>query len=202
MRIINPMIIRLAKKGEAEQIAQIHQQEIKTGFLSSLGQSFLKKLYQAIIESDNSFCTVAEIDGQIIGFIAGSANVNHLYRYFLKKYSLGAFITLLPKIFNLRAIRKILESLLYPKKEKKLPKAELLTIAIKNKYQGQGVAGLMFKKFVEEMKNREIKTFKVVVGEILPRAISFYEKMGFQFHSFISIHDKELSRIYTYKIKL
>ena len=45
-----------------------------------------------------------------------------------------------------------------------------------------------------------IKKFRVVVGESLSRAIGFYEKVGFKFHSNITIHGNSLSKIYIYNI--
>jgi len=195
------MLIRLAKKNESRQIAEIHRQEIKKGFLRSLKKSFLTKLYSAIIESEFSFCIVAESDALIIGFIAGATNITKFYQYFLKKYFFQATLTLLPHIFNLRTLRKIFETLFYPKKEKELPKAELLTIAVKKKFQGKGAASQMFEKFVLEMKERGVNTFKVVVGKELLPAIKFYERVGFQFLKEIKIHGQESSLVYLYKIK-
>ena len=196
------MIIRLANKIEADQIAKIHHQEINRGFLSQLGIKFLVNLYKAMIVSDSAFIVVAEEDGRVIGFISGCTNVSKFYRDFYKKYALSAFFILLPQIFKPSILKKILETLKYPKEGKKdLPKAELLTIAILKEFHGQGIAQKMFEKFVSEMEKRGINVFKVVVGESLSQAIKYYEKMGFEFHSSCSIHGKELSRIYTYKVK-
>ena len=195
------MIIRLAIKNDAGCIAEIHQKEIKKGFLSTLNKNFLTKIYSAIIESKDGFCVVAEESGAIIGFAAGATNLNKFYFYFLKKYFFQAVFLLLPQIFNLRKIKKILEVLFYSKKENGLPKAELLTIAVKNQFQGQGIAGQIFERFVFEMKKRGVDNFKVVVGEKLLPAIKFYEKSGFRFLRNTSIHGKELSRIYIYQIE-
>ena len=46
-----------------------------------------------------------------------------------------------------------------------------------------------------------LKQFKVIVGEELKRAIGFYEKMRFEFHSSTSIHKNKSSKIYIYNIK-
>ena len=194
------MKICLAEKKEAEQIAEIHKTEIKKGFLSSLKKPFLTNLYSAIIESDFSFCVAAEKDNQVIGFIAGTSSINKVYSYFLKKYFFQSVLMLLPQIFNFKKLKKIFESLFYPKKENNLPKAELLTIAVKKEFQGQGIANQMFEKFVSEMKNRQVEIFKVIVGEELKPSIKFYEKNGFQFLKKISIHNKQASRVYVYPI--
>jgi ribosomal protein S18 acetylase RimI-like enzyme len=195
------MIICLADRSEAERIAEIHQQEIKKGFLSSLKSSFLTKIYSAVIESKSSFCIVAEENKEIIGFIAGTSDLDNFYFYFLKSYFFQAIFFLFPQIFNLDRIKKIIEILFYPRKEKKLPKAELLTIAVKSQFQGQGIATQMLKNFILEMKKRRVANFKVVVGEELSLAIGFYEKMGFKFYSSTTIHKNQPSRVYIYNIK-
>ncbi|MFH1392113.1 MAG: GNAT family N-acetyltransferase [bacterium] len=192
------MQICLADKKDATQIARIHKQEISQGFLSSLGEKFLAKLYEAIIKSPGAFVIVAKKNNQIIGFISGCANTKKFYRYFVKRYFFQALFILLLKIQNLK---KILETLKYSQENKNLPKAELLTIAVIKKYQGRGIAQKLFKKFFQEMRRKKITKFKVIVGENLIRANRFYEKSGFRMHSCISIHNNQKSRIYIYDQK-
>jgi ribosomal protein S18 acetylase RimI-like enzyme len=197
------MKICLADKRDARQIAKIHRKEINQGFLSQLGENFLSKLYEAMILSKNAFVVVAKENNQVIGFVSGCPNVKYFYKNFFKKYFFPSLIALLPKLFNVSIFKKILETLKYPSKEKKqkLPEAELLTIATLKEFHGQGTAQKLFERFILEMKNRDVQEFKVVVGENLPRAITFYEKMGFEFHSPVSIHKNQASRVYVYKIK-
>jgi ribosomal protein S18 acetylase RimI-like enzyme len=192
------MIIRLAIKNDAGQIADIHRKEIINGFLSGLGDKFLEKIYSALIEFDMSFCVVAEEGGRVIGFIAGTVELNGFYYYFLLKYFLTSIFFLMPQIFKFQKIKKIVEVLFYPKKEKGMPGAELLTMAIRNEFQGQGIAGRMLEKFIFEMKSKGVGSFKVVVGGNLAPAIKFYEKSGFRFVRNINIHGEEPSRIYVY----
>jgi len=196
------MNISLATKEDSIQIAKIHKQEINQGFLSQLGVKFLSKLYERMISSENSFVIVSKDNDEIIGFINGCTNLKKFYKDFLRKYIFWAIIILLPKFLNFATITKILETLKYSKKkEKNLPETELLTIAVKKEFHGQKIAQKMFDFFVNEMKNRKIKQFKVVVGKNLLRAIGFYEKMGFKFDSSASIHKNKSSRIYIYNIK-
>jgi len=196
------MNICLATKNDALEIAKIHKQEINQGFLSQLGIKFLAKLYEAMILSKESFVVVAKENNQIIGFISGCVNVKNFYKDFLKNHTFSAIIILLPKFFNFVTIKKIFETLKYSKrKEDNLPEAELLVIASKREFHGKGIALKTFECFINEMKKREIEQFKVIVGENLSRAIGFYEKMGFNFHSNTNIHKKEPSRIYIYNIK-
>jgi len=195
------MITRIATKEDARQIAKIHRKEIQEGFLSSLPPRFLAVLYEAIIESNTSFCAVVQgEDNQVEGFIAGTTNVKGFYAYFLKHYFVQASILLLPRVFRMRTIKRIYENLRYPQRESSLPMAELLTIAIRKEVQGQGIGGQMLEQFVKEMKKRKVSTFKVIVGENLEHAIRFYEKSGFKFLKTIALHDDETSRVYIYHI--
>ncbi|KKP41354.1 MAG: Acetyltransferase [Parcubacteria group bacterium GW2011_GWA2_33_14] len=135
---------------------------------------------------------------EISGGFLSSLHIK-FYKYFLSHYFFQSFVILLPKIFS--SFKKILESFLYPKKEQSLPKAELLTIAIIKKFQGQGLGKLLLDVFLDQMKQRNITVFKVVVGEELINAIKFYEKNNFTFLKNISIHTNAPSRVYCYEIK-
>lgn len=194
------MNIYLSDKKNVIQIAQIHLQEINQGFLSQLGLKFLTKLYKAMIFSKNSFVVVAKENNQIVGFISGCTNLNHFYRHFLKKYFFSICFILLPKIFKISIFKKIKETLQYKNTKNNLPPEELLSIGVVKKFQGQGIAQALLTEFIKEMKKRKVNQFKVIVGEKLPRAIAFYEKMGFKFFSKLSIHQGQSSRIYIYDL--
>lgn len=189
------MNISLALREDALQIAKIHKAEIKKGFLSSLPLYFLEKLYSSIIGT--GFCITAKEEKEVIGFIAGTIDLKETYSFFIKRYFFQSIIVLLPKILN---VRKIIESLFYPNKENGVLKAELLTIAVKKDFQGQGLATKMFPLFVQEMKNRGVSCFKVLVGEDLKPAISFYEKQGFKFLKDTTVHKNNISKIYVYNL--
>lgn len=205
------MTIELVHQKEAEEIAEIHKKEISFGFLSTLKKSFLTKLYSAVIRSPYGFCLVAKEKEKVIGFVSGVTNIDRLYLYFLRRYFFHSTVVLLPQVFNFKNLRKILETLFYPirkigsfvkkgTKKEKLPKAELLSIAIDKNFQRQGLGGELIKGFISEMKKRKVKEFKVIVGENLMPAINFYEKHGFEFIKTIKIHSNQSSRVYIYQI--
>lgn len=192
------MNISLSHKEDALAMAKIHKAEISGGFLSSLSLAFLSRFYLALVQSPVSFCIVAKENNQVVGFVAGTTNLNAFYKYFLAHYFFQSCIILLPKIFS--SFKKVLETLLYSKKKESLPKAELLTIAITKQFQGQGLGRLMLAPFIAEMKKRKIAIFKVLVGEELKPAIKFYGKNSFTFLKNITIHGKNPSRVYSYTI--
>jgi len=195
------MNIRLANKKDCLEIAEIHFQEIKYGFLNQLGKKFLSYFYMAMITSPNAFLVVTEEDNKVIGFISGCTNLNKFYKDFARQYTFKSFLILLKKIFSFSIFKKVFEVMSYSKKEEKdLPSSELLSIAIIKEYQGQGIAQKLLERFVSEMKTREINKFRVIVGENLPQANKFYAKSGFIFHSKNSVHKDIPSNIYIYNI--
>ena len=194
------IIIHFAKKEDALEIAKIHKAEISKGFLSSLSDSFLETFYLSIIDSKEGFCIVSKDSGKVVGFVAGVFDINEFYSNFFKKYFLKSFFVLFKRFFSIHFLKKLFETLLYPRKEKDLPKAELLTLAVKSQFQGRGIASQMFAKFAQEMKNKNVKYFKVLVGEGLAPAIKFYEKNGFKFVKNTKVHGDKNSRIYIFNV--
>ncbi|MBX4200629.1 GNAT family N-acetyltransferase [Candidatus Parcubacteria bacterium] len=192
------MKVSLGQKSDAREIASIHKSEIRGGFLSSLPLPFLQTLYEAQIASPFSFCVIAKEEGRVIGFVSGVTDLNAFYKYFISRHFFQSVLILLPKVFS--SLKKIGETLLYPKKSESLPKAELLVIAISSQFQGKGLGRLLLDGFLLQMKQRDVKIFKLIVGEELTNAIKFYEKNGFTFLKTITIHGKIPSRVYVYNI--
>jgi len=193
-------LVRLANKQDSYFIARLHKIYINKGFLSVLGVSFLKELYEYISTSKESFCVVAEESNKILGFVSLTENVSKLYKNFIKKNFSKIIIILFPKILNARILKKIYETLKYPsEKLPDLPDAELLSIVVDPDYQGKNISKLLFEALIYECGKRNIKSFKVVVGDSLTRAKSFYIKAGGKKAAEIEIHKGEKSLIYVWE---
>jgi dTDP-4-dehydrorhamnose reductase len=190
--------IRFANDRDIGKIAQIYQQKIKTGFVSSLGLPFLARLYETIIKSKYGTCLVVELDNKVVGFIAGAFNTNKLYWDFSRRnfFKVGPMLAL--KVLNPKKIKKVFETLFYPKKRKELSGAELFVVELEEDLEEGELRDLLFKNFVSEIKKRNIKSFKTVVHESFKDTIDFYKRMGLKFYEPIEIHKGERSEIYLY----
>ncbi len=73
-------------------------------------------------------------------------------------------------------------------------------IAVHKEFQSQGVARSMLKEFIEQMRKRGVKEFRVMVGKDLLSAIRLYESSGFQFVKETAVHGAQQSLIYVYSI--
>ncbi|MHC4986528.1 MAG: hypothetical protein ACYTFO_10285, partial [Planctomycetota bacterium] len=72
-------VVPLTRRHAAET-ARLHAVGIDDGFLSTLGQAFLKQIYQAVPACASSFGYAFEADGRVLGFIACAENTSAFYR--------------------------------------------------------------------------------------------------------------------------
>lgn len=187
------------------QIVAIHRKEIGQGFLSSLGDKALQLIFSLAAESESGVLLVARDTAQkdqAGGFLLGTFNTNAFYKDFLLRKSLAAVFGLIPKLLSFERLRKALETLLYPTKEKAddMPQAELFDIAVLKEYQGTGMAQMLFHCFSDTLAERGFKEFKITTGESLVRAQRFYESLGAQIVASIEIHKGQRTLVYVYRI--
>lgn len=193
--LINELNIR-----HAEQVAWLHIQGINTGFISSLGIEFVMALYGAIAEDKNSFGFVAVEDDKILGFVAFTTNLSKLYKAIILKRGLHFAFLLAGKMFSLERIKKVLETLFYPGRIRKinLPSAELLSIVVAQQGQGKGLATQLVQAGLQECQKREIDKVKVLVGTGNEAANKLYLKCGFELAKQIENHGV-VSNVYVVK---
>ena len=133
---------------DIKQVVNIHRQEIRQGFLSSLGNKALELLFSLAVESNYGVLLIAKNanNRKVCGFLLGTVDTGKFYKDFLIKKSFQAIIVLIPKMLSLDTIRKLMETLFYPSKSEiqDMPNAELLDIAIVKEHQGTGLARSLF----------------------------------------------------------
>jgi len=170
------------ESSHAEQVAKLHIEGISTGFISSLGLDFVTALYEAIAEDKNSFGFVAEEDEKVLGFIALTSNLNRLYKSVILKKGCRFALLLAGKMFSMKRIKKVFETLSYPGRIKKmeLPSAELLSIVVAEEGRGKGLGTQLLQKRFQECQKRKIEKVKVLVGADNERANKLYLKCGFE----------------------
>jgi ribosomal protein S18 acetylase RimI-like enzyme len=180
------------------QVAALHIQGIPTGFISSLGPSFVAALYDAIAEDPNSFGFAAVEGDRVLGFVAFTTNLSKLYRYVALKKGLKFALVLIRRMCSIEALKKVWDNVLYPSKMKKmdLPDAELLSIAVAPEGRGKGIAQQLVDAGMEECRKRRIEKVKVLVADFNKPANKLYQKTGFQRVCQITSHGV-LSNIYT-----
>jgi len=174
----------------AHKVAALHIRGIHTGFISSLGSDFVTALYEAIAAGDNSFGFAIEDDKKLLGFVAFSSNLNKLYKSIIMKKGFSFVLLLAGRIFSIKRIRKIIETLLYPARTKKanLPAAELLSIVVDSHSRHQGLGTELVQKSFERCVQMGLDKVKVLVAADNYPAKSLYRKCGFRLVSQTKSH--------------
>jgi ribosomal protein S18 acetylase RimI-like enzyme len=166
----------------AEQVAKLHISGIATGFISSLGTDFVKALYCAIAESEHSVCLVVVQDNKVLGFASFTTDLNKLYKSLIFKRGLKFFLMLCRKMFSVRTVKKIFETMFYPARIKKmsLPEAEFLSMAIADEARGKGLATKLVRRGFEECAKLGVKELKIFAAVDIQAINNMYKKLGFR----------------------
>lgn len=164
------------------QVAKLHLEGIKGGFITSLGINFITALYDAIAQSDSNFGLVAHEDSKILGFIIFSTNLKQLYKSIILKKGLWFVLLLANRMCSFRQIKNIVETLRYPKRIRSLniPSTGLMSIAVSYETRGKGLATMLIQKGFSECLKRDIDRVRVLVGTDNVPANALYRKCGFK----------------------
>ena len=182
-------IIPLAAE-HAREVAKLHIEGIGTGFISSLGVNFVTALYKAIAESRESFGYVAIKDSKVVGFATFTQDVNKLYKSIIRTSGIKFSFLLLRKMFSWNAIRRIFETLFYPKRIERLqlPEAEFLSMVVSPEARGYGLATRFVKTGFHECACRGIKELKILAAVSIGPINKMYEKFGFKVRTQMESH--------------
>ena len=186
-----------------DQLAEVHRAEISEGFLSTLGPSFLRTLYQTLASSKSAFVLVSIEGNRVQGFIVGAMDTGAVYKEFFNRAGFKALRFLLPKLFSVARIKRICETLFYPKKKQSdsLPEPEILNFCVRSDLQSKGVGTQLFLSLCDEFRQRGVSQIRIVTGESQLSAQKFYEKKNARLAANIQVHKDSQSRVYVYDIE-
>ena len=185
-------------------MVRLHRHIFPDYFLTHLGQEFLELFYNHLIPRPG-YSFVARCNGQIIGFVTGTADPDQFYHGFYKHNFLSlARIVLVRmfldphvrssiwgRLFHLRyAGRALLRSRPPQNNGSAQPIAEaaptphgiahLLSIGVADDFRGQGVAESLSDRFCREAKEDGRRLVLLSVLAENARAIRFYTRTGWQ----------------------
>lgn len=167
-----------------EGITSLHRAAFPEFFLTSLGPRFLRLLYAGFISHPQGICLVAEEEGAMIGFVAGTMSPSNFFGELLRRQALRFAISAIPGLLRspLFATRKCLGALFYRGEVPGgIPDAALLSsIAVSPATQSKGAGQALVQAFVEEVRMRGGTAIYLTTDESEnERANRFYAKCGF-----------------------
>jgi ribosomal protein S18 acetylase RimI-like enzyme len=172
-------VVRLGCEADAAAAGKLHAERIPGGFLAFLGSGFLTRLYRRVCRSSSSFLLIAEEGDQVVGFVAGSADVPGLYRAFVLRDGLASAFDALGPL--LRGWRRAFETLRHGSSEGVGTGrgVELLAIAVDPSHQGRGIGEQLVAAFLRQVATSHAHAAYVVVAVDNVRAVALYRRAGF-----------------------
>jgi ribosomal protein S18 acetylase RimI-like enzyme len=188
---------------ELSEVSELHRQEMESGFLSTLKGKLLENLYEFISNDPFSFLIIAKDKDKVVGYICGTSKIGGLYKRFIKKKFFKALLSLIPNLFSLKVIPRIVETLLYPTKREisSLPDAEIIAFAVRKEYRGTGLAHKLFDEALVCFKRLNVDSITIVTGLNQVAAQKFYEKKGAEKVGLVEVHRGVKSVIYNFRIR-
>lgn len=188
------LTVRRMKSQDAPDVALLHSGQIDFGFISTLGGRFLRLLYSAMLRSGLACIQVAEADGRVVGFVAGTPAVKRLFSRVLRKHWWRFGLILLPKALSPRVVRYCWETLRYPTRHEieGLPEAELLSIAVAPSYAGQGIGKQLVERLLTDLRACGADAVRVAVLATTD-ANKFYQRVGFTLRGQVPSHGRALN---------
>jgi ribosomal protein S18 acetylase RimI-like enzyme len=203
--------VRLATSRDVPAVAALHSAAISGGFLASLGDRFLSRLYSRIIESSHGFLLVADglrpaarvgdkgtDTSDLAGFVAGSAEVGRLYREFVRRDGLPVALSSGFKLMT--SLPRVVENLRYGTRKEPLregsapaagpagPETELLALAVDGAARRRGIGAALVESFLDSAATSGSGSARVVVGSENDGALALYRRAGFVQSARLELH--------------
>ena len=120
---------------------------------------------------------------KIVGFVAFAADIGSLYKSAILENGMRFVLLLAGRLFSIKNIRNILETMFYPARTKKkieLPKAELLSIVVAEEERGKGLSEALIREGLALCRQKKIENVKVLIGTDNEPANRLYRRCGFR----------------------
>lgn len=187
-----------------DEIAVLHKREIADGFLSTLNQKFLARLYAAVVRCNEAFLLVATQGDtrKVVGFICGATDTSRVLRGCLWRSGFRLMVPLLPRLFSWQIATRALETLRYAGNggSAVFPRAEILNFCVAGNLQGLGIGRSLFAALAAEFKQRGIGSIKIVTGESQISAQGFYDSVRATRVGDVQVHEGTHSVAFIYDI--
>ena len=168
--------------GLIEDLANLHRKAFPAFFLTQLGSSFLKTLYQGYLDDQNSGILVAEENGKIEGFIAYSNDYPKFYKNLIRKKLIRfAWCSFLAAIQHPSFVKRLFGAFGKSDSVLKTEKyVELASICTDPAMEGQGIGSALIEYLISKVDFNEFAYINLETdAEGNDRVNRFYQKNGF-----------------------
>jgi len=170
---------------QIEKVVGVHLRSFPGFFLSFLGPQFLHLYYESIVDYEQAVGYVYVEDGQVLGFVCGTAGTSGFYSYLLRTHLLRFAIAALGAAIRKPSIvPRLARALRYPSQtSRREDSATLTSIAVDPAHQNRGIGAELVGAFLREMRRRGIRAVYLTTDrEYNDQVNAFYLAMGFVVH--------------------
>lgn len=166
------------------ELSRLHVEAFPGFFLTSLGEPFLRLLYDSFVNEPDGICIVAEEGGRVVGLVAGTMEPNGFFRRILRRRGWRFGLAALPGLVKnpAFAIRKCGGAIFYRgERPSGNPDAVLLSsLAVSPSIQSKGVGRRLVEAFNGEVARRGgSAVYLTTDNQGNDRTNRFYESCGF-----------------------
>ncbi len=194
------MEIKSIPKNDLRFVVKVHNNSFKGFFLTELGDRFLKFYYDCVRKDVKGILLGFYDEGQLSGFCAAttlSKGFNsHLVKQNLFRFSLIGLGLLLARTKALiRLVKNFSKT--DPDKSDNGGYAELLSIGVCNKNQGQGIGKKLLIQLEKELRLKGCTALSLTTDyNNNGKAIQFYQGMGYEiYYDFIAYPNRKMYRL-------
>jgi len=174
--------IRAMQTQDVPRVVETHLASFSGFFLTFLGPAFLAQLYSGIIADPSGIALVAEKDGQIVGFVAGTCQPAGFYtRLLRRRWWRFGLASIKPVLRNPRIVPRLLRALAMPGQARAAAgEGTLMSIAVLPERQGQGIGQALVRAFLSEAARRGLNKVNLTTDRVANDAANvFYQRLGF-----------------------
>ncbi len=181
---------RSACADDLTAIVQVHLSAFHSGFtLSALGPKFLYKYYRQVLCFDEGLLLVAEVEGKIVGFVAGFTDPRRFYQTLARhkwQFAIPA-LRAIPRHPHLllrgwslvRRVIRPMERLA----DASQASCELSSAAVRPEAAGQGIGQALVRAFVDAARAKNASGVSLTTDAVNNEDVNrFYRRLGFRLH--------------------
>jgi ribosomal protein S18 acetylase RimI-like enzyme len=173
-------ILRMAVS-DVPDVVRVHLTAFPGFFLSFLGPRFLSLYYEECVKQ-GEIASVAIIQGQLAGFVMGSAHPAQFYSGLVRRRALRFAAIALPAVIKQpRIALRVARALSKPKDAQRIDgTATLMSLGVAPDRRGQGIGSKLVAAFLAEARARGSSRVDLTTDQAQnEKTNEFYRRMGF-----------------------
>lgn len=191
--------LRLLRRDELADIVRIHINAFDGFFLTSLGESFLKTYYRAVLKSSDSILIGAFMGKELVGFSVGTVVAKGYNKKLILSHLFSFSWEGVKLIFgNPRAILQLKNNFNKVESDQDNGEySELYSIAVAPGVCTRGIGSMMIQFFEQEAKKRGATRVSLTTDSCKnEKTLTFYSKNGYRlYYEFLAYPSRKMLRL-------